>query len=151
VLGGTDGGASVATPKRSCETAWEELECRIQVPRKWLHFFEMKGMTPTATNERRRFPRFHYHARGVLHYRQTLPVVPRPRGRYLVLTKDVCRDGVCFLHEEQLFPHERMPLDLPGGRRVEIEVFRCTKHNSRCFEIGARVTLESGSGEIAPG
>ncbi|OHB73408.1 MAG: hypothetical protein A2V70_11625 [Planctomycetes bacterium RBG_13_63_9] len=127
-----------------CGTAWDGLECRIQIPRKWLRYFEMQGVLGTVMNDCRRFPRFHCRACAVLHYRRTLPAVPRVEGRYAVLTRDVSREGVCFLHEEELYPCEEMALDLPGGKHMGIRVFRCAKHNDRCFEIGARFTIGSG-------
>ena len=119
------------------DMAWEELECRIVVPRQYVSDFHKEGALHTMQGDGRRFPRFHYHVRGVLHCRQTFPAMPRREERYLVLTKNLSRCGLSFLHEQQLFPHERMALNLAGGKHVDIEVARCKKHNDRCFEIGA--------------
>ena len=121
----------------ACDEAWDDLQCKILVPREFLAILLKEGSLQTVMNDQRRFPRYHYHVRAVLHCRQTLPAVPRGEERYIVLTKDISRGGLCFLHEKQLFPRERMTVDLSGERHMDIEVARCVKHNDRCFEIGA--------------
>ena len=137
MLEGDGRGGLVTSNRPVLDEAWGELECGILVPEKFLSIFQKEGVLQTLMHDLRHFPRHHYHVRAVLHYRQTLPAVPRGEERYLVLTKDLSRSGLCFLHEQQLFPRERMAVDLAGGKHLNIEVARCTKHNDRCFEIGA--------------
>ncbi len=137
MLEGNDRCGLVTPDNPACDQAWDELECRILIPGKFLAIFQNEGATQTVMDDLRRFPRYHYHMRAVLHYRQTLPSMPRGEERYLVLTKDLSRSGLSFLHEQQLFPRERMAVDLAGGRHIDIEVARCIKHNDRCYEIGA--------------
>ena len=133
-----DCAAAAVESSQEGKTARDGLECRIQIPRKLLPYLMMEGIVPTMIKDRRRSQRYYYHVQAVLHYRQTRLDVPRSEGRcYLVLTKDISRKGVCFFHEEQLFPQERMMLDLPSGKCIEVEVNRCVKHNEQCFEIGA--------------
>ena len=121
----------------------ERLSCNIDIPRQWRGEFEKEGALCTVVGDARRFPRFHDHVRAVLHYRQTLSALARPHGHYLVLTRNVSREGVCFLHEEELFPGERLSMDLPEDKMVELEISRCRKVNGKCFEIGARITTVS--------
>ena len=137
MLEGDARGGLLTSDSPDFDKAWSELKCRILVPAEFLSIFLKDGLLQTVMDDLRRFPRYHYHVRAVLHYRQTLPAVPRGEESYLVLTKDLSRSGLCFLHEQQLFPGERMALDLAGGKHMPIEVTRCTKHNDRCFEIGA--------------
>jgi len=137
MLEGNGCGGPVTPDGQACDDAWDDLECKVLVPGKFLSVFQKEGAVQTVADDGRRFPRYEYHMRAVLHYRQTLPAIPREEESYLILTKDLSRSGLCFLHEQQLFPQERMAVDLAGGRHVEIEVARCIKHNERCFEIGA--------------
>ncbi len=133
-----DDAVAVAPTNNAFDEAFAQLECRISIPREWLEEFERGGALPTATEEQRRFPRFHFRSRAILLYRQTLPALPRDAGRYVVLTKNVSRQGICFLHEEQLFPCERMTLWLPSGSQAEVEVVRCMRVNERCYDVGVR-------------
>lgn len=124
-------------PREISEADLEKLKCGIQVPREWLDLLEQHGPLPAKMDDGRRFPRFHYRVRGVLEHRQTLPALPRSPERFVVLTKDVSRKGVAFLHETQLFPTERANLWVPSGKATEIEIQRCTWINERCYEVGA--------------
>ncbi len=122
---------------KACDEASSDLQCNILIPREFLAIFQKEGSLPTVMDDQRRFPRYHYHMRAVLHYRQTLPAVPRGNERYIVLTKDISRGGLSFLHEQKLFPRERMVIEIASERKIDIEIARCIKHNDRCFEIGA--------------
>ena len=133
-----DDAVAVAPANEAFDVAFVRLECRISIPREWLEEFERGGALPTATDELRRYPRFHFRSRAILIYRTTLPALPRKPGRYVVLTKNVSRQGICFLHEEQLFPTERMTLWLPSGGQTEVEVVRCMRVNERCYDVGVR-------------
>jgi len=133
-----DDAVAVAPKAESFDEALARLECRVSIPREWLEELERGGALPTATDEQRRFPRFHFRSRAILLYRPTLPALPRKPGRFIVLTKNVSRQGICFLHEEQLYPCERMTLWLPSGGQTEIEVVRCLRLHERCYDAGAR-------------
>ncbi len=132
--------AAVMPQCEVCQTDWDQLSCHIDVPHEWRSEFEKEGPLGTIVDDTRRFPRFHYHVRAVLHYRRTLPALARPHGHYVVLTRNVSREGVCFLHEEELFPGERLSMDLPDNKVVDVEISRCRKINGKCFEIGGRIT-----------
>lgn len=112
------------------------LPCAVDVPREWIDFFSKSGPVPADPHERRRFPRFYLRRRALLEYQTTLGAFERAEAKCCVYTRDLARDGVSFLHVEQLFPNERMRLWLPD-RQFEFHVVRCLRHNERCFEIGA--------------
>jgi hypothetical protein len=67
--------------------------------------------------------------------------IERPRADFAVLTTDVSRQGVAFLHSAQLFPGEVVTVWFPA-EKLACRVMRCLKHNANCFEIGA--AFESG-------
>jgi hypothetical protein len=128
---------SLAPPSQDAE-ARERIACKISIPREWLRKFQRTGAAPTIEDDARQFPRFYHCRRAVLYYRQTLPAVPRKKECYAVITGDISRAGVRFLHEEELYPREQMLLALPDGKQVEIEIARCARLNDQCFEVGAR-------------
>ena len=113
------------------------LVCEVELPSSWEDFFDRRGMMPIALDEKRRFPRSYLRVSAALQYRQSFPALPRGETWHKVYTKDVCRNGVGFLHSEQLFPMEQLALVLPDGRCRRIEVVRCRRIQPRCFEIGA--------------
>lgn len=95
-----------------------------------------------VADARRRFVRAAFHRRVVLELQQTFPSVPREERNYVILTRDLSRSGIGFLHAEQLYPGERVRLWLPTGP-VATEVTRCRRHDARCYEIGVRFARAS--------
>jgi len=137
MLDGDHAAVAAAPDEELFERTLDSLECGIVLPAEWRDRLKLKGPLPAKVDDGRRFPRFHYAVRGVLHYRPSLPTLAREPRQFVVVTKDVCREGLGFLHEQQLFPCERLELWLPGGRTGRIEVLRCAKSGTRCYEIGA--------------
>jgi hypothetical protein len=131
------GEAAIAAPDQQFLAAVNGLTCRVQLTRKLLEEFERSRPLPTIEGDRRRFVRYHFRARGILNYRQTLPAIERRQGPQLVLVRNISRSGIGFLHHEQLFPRERFTLWVEGRRRVEIEIARCRRLHAGCFDIGA--------------
>jgi hypothetical protein len=81
----------------------------------------------------------------------TLPAIERGQQVHCVLTKDISRGGLSFLHTEQLFPEERIKLWLPIGKHDAL-IVRCQRGNENCYEIGAVFTsLGHDSSERAQG
>lgn len=118
------------------------LPCRIVVPAGWKKDFARRGDLPTAFHDdTRRFARAACPAAAILEIESTLPAFPRDQEPHSILLKDISRQGVAFLHHEQLFPRERVQLLLPNGRLTYV-VCRCLRHNERCFEIGAELAGE---------
>ena len=112
--------------------------CEIDLPVAWRNFFDESGVMPTCIGDTRRFPRFYVRGKGALECRQSLPGKPRPAQWHGIYTKNVSREGLGFLHSEQLFPRERMRVLLVDGVLRAIEVACCRRIQRRCYEIGAR-------------
>lgn len=112
------------------------LECKVVLPPEWYDFFALSGPTPSFPDDRRRFVRYYYRTKGVLELLTTIPSIPREHQYYCIYTKDISRNGIGFLHVEQLYPGETHILWL-ADRRVRCTVVRCFRHNEQCFEIGA--------------
>ncbi len=111
-------------------------ECDIAVASEWEASLTSGGVIPPLPNDQRAFLRHRYARRVLLEYQNTFSSIPRKRGQTLVVTRDLSRDGIAFLHAEQLFPGERITLWLPTGKKTYV-VQRCLQHNEKCFEIGA--------------
>lgn len=112
--------------------------CEIDLPVAWRNFFDESGAMPTCVGDTRRFPRFYARGKGALESRQSLPGKLRPVQWRGIYTKNVSREGLGFLHSEQLFPRERMRVLLADGVPREIEIACCRRIQRRCYEIGAR-------------
>jgi hypothetical protein len=97
---------------------------------------------PTLADENRRFPRFYVRGLGALESCQSLPGKPRTGAWHGVYTKDISREGVGFLHSEQLYPRERMRIVLTDGVPRLMEVIHCRRIQRRCYEIGSRFVAE---------
>ena len=123
--------------RQTLEEALSMLDCGIVIPPEWFGDTEKRGPLPGTTHEMRRFSRFYYQTRAILHSSQSLPALPRPEQKYIVYTKNLSRQGVAFLHVEQLFPGEKLCIWLPGGALKEMMVIRCVKRNDRCYQVGA--------------
>jgi len=115
------------------------LPNRVVIPPGWKRDSARRGEMPAAYhNDTRRFVRVPCLASAVLEVESTLPYFPRDPELHSILMKDISRQGVGFLHHQQLFPRERVQLLLPNGK-LSYVVCRCLRHNERCFEIGAEL------------
>ncbi len=123
----------------------EKLECHVQVPKQWDDFYDRRGPVVATAEDRRRFARLHCPGRAVLQLETSLPAIYRGRQVHCVVTKDVSRSGLSFLHTEQLFPHEKVKLWLSMGKR-NATVVRCQRRNKKCYEIG--VVFSTSQGEL---
>lgn len=112
------------------------LECRVRLPPDWDDFFDRRGANAVKHDDRRQFTRSHYPMNALLQIERALPCIPRERRLYRVYTKDLSRSGISFLHEEQLYPCERLRLWFSSSL-LNCTVVRCRRHNERCYEIGA--------------
>ncbi|UCG88503.1 MAG: hypothetical protein JSW71_08165 [Gemmatimonadota bacterium] len=114
------------------------LKCEIELPASWKDYFEKTGPLPARLDDRRRYPRYYLRVCAALQYCQTLPALPRPPTWHKILTRDMSRCGLSFLHSEVLYPRERVRVVLPGEGIGTVEIVRCTRIQRRCFETGAR-------------
>jgi hypothetical protein len=117
----------------------DALPCHVVLPPEWNDFFQRRGpVTPREDDEPRRFVRQHFPTRAIMELATSLAAIPRDYAKYVVLMKDISRQGASFLHVAQLFPGERVELTLATGR-IPYTVMRCRRHNDCCYEIGADI------------
>ena len=117
-------------------TALTKLDCQVELPNKWVRFFSRRGALTELQDDRRQFSRYHHPAKAVLKLDQSLPAIPRADELFSVVTKDISRGGINFLHAQQLFPAERVRFWLATGI-FDATVRWCVRHNEHCYEIGA--------------
>jgi hypothetical protein len=112
------------------------LNCAVEVPLSLRSRLSARGPKPLARDDRRRFARFSTPAKMLLDIQTTIPGIERAPQTFVVLTIDVSREGVAFLHASELFPGELAILWFPDGQ-LACRIVRCLRHNAACFEIGA--------------
>ena len=114
------------------------LKCDVELPSSWKSNLDRTKPFPTWPGDKRRFRRYHFGDYAALQYCQTFPALHRPNTWYRIITKDVSRGGLSFLHGEQLFPRERMRVVFPEQGLVTIEIVWCARLEERCFQSGSR-------------
>ena len=108
---------------------WEAVELKTCLPSEWGDFFDRRGPSPIHPECHRRFTRQYLRSRAIL---------CRPDGSLLgVYTGDVSRSGLRILSPVQLFPKDRCRLQLPSTAELLIEIVRCRRFESQCYECGA--------------
>ncbi|HUE16992.1 MAG TPA: hypothetical protein VMR25_22635, partial [Planctomycetaceae bacterium] len=83
-----------------------QILCRVEVPHSLRHLLSYRGPELRSADERRRFVRFSSPGKTLLEMTTTIKCIERPSQIFAVLTTDVSREGVAFLHVAQLFPGE---------------------------------------------
>lgn len=122
-------------------TEIKRLRCLVALPAAWQQDFELEGPTPPMPGCKRRYPRIRCRGKEKiigLEHRQSLPGLPRAHGWFAVYLTDIARGGIGFIHGEALYPKERLRVVLINGMVKEIEIVRCERIDSRCYNIGAR-------------
>jgi len=114
------------------------LQFNLQLPLSPDGFFVASGRRPPTGADKRRFGRQHLWGVAALQHGTSLPARPRPADWHKVVVCDISRNGIRFLHSEQIFPQEQMLLVLPDFKRRYVEVVRCLCLGDRYFEVGAR-------------
>lgn len=129
-------------PNQIVEQLPPQVKCEVKLPPEWNDLrYLPRGLLPTCSNDRRRFPRCHYRVRAILQCRETFPALWCSREPYMVYTENISRGGLAFLHSEQLFPRQQICIFLPGGVQLDLQVVRCRQLHERCFEVGARFAV----------
>jgi hypothetical protein len=113
-----------------------QTACSVEVPQSLRHLLCRRGPELPRQDERRRFARISSPAKMLLEVTTTIKCIQRPPQFFAVLTLDVSREGVAFLHAAELFPGEVPILWFRSGK-LACRVVRCLRHNARCFETGA--------------
>jgi hypothetical protein len=55
-----------------------------------------------------------------------------------VLTRDISRGGICFMHPTPLFQSQRIDLELPDGRKFTLAIRRVSRVEHGRYLIGCR-------------
>lgn len=114
------------------------LPCDVLIPTSWGSFFTERGPATPTYGDRRRRVRHRVRIKAVLEVEQTLPMIERDPLSFVVYSHDVSRDGLAFVHSQQMFPSETCQLWLPHGK-VPLIVTRCQRFNSRCYVVGTHL------------
>jgi hypothetical protein len=126
------------SPQQSLDELLATAEDRLSVPKSVTAALKVQP----PSDARRRFVRTAFTRRAVLELGQSMPSIERAPGCFVILTRDLSRSGIGFLHAFELYPGERVKLWLPTGP-VASEVARCRRHDARCYEVGVRFARAS--------
>ncbi len=107
---------------------WEVLPTRTKLPFRWELFVRQQQASWRFPNCRRRVPRTPMRSIAILVHAEKL---------YAVYTLDVSRQGIGFMAPLNLFPREKVWMELPGRRVVRLVVSRCKRMNDTCHWCGA--------------
>lgn len=108
-------------------------------------FFDKHGDVPSNESERRRFARRYYRIPARARLCGLPPLFPRACECVAAYLSDFSRGGVAFFCDRQLFPGERVELELPHVGFRTIVVKRCRRMTGGCFEIGCEFGKSAGA------
>jgi hypothetical protein len=106
---------------------WQSLDLRAELPCHKDEYWDRSGPMCVQTHSQRRYHRYYLREMGIVH---------RHAQDLAVYAKDVSRMGVGFYSPIQLFPCDRVKLQLPGKKTLSLQVTRCLRIRDRCFECG---------------
>lgn len=120
---------------------------QVVLPTDLRRFFSESGYAPTTNDEHRTVARLRVRREVVFYFSHTPRMVMRlvqrhPQIRHRGLLKDLSRTGVGLLYHEQLYPGEFIGMEFQQ-RLFEIEVVRCRRLDTACYEIGGVVKAVS--------
>lgn len=99
-------------------------------------FFAKQGLIPSRFDDRRRFSRRYFRVPAGVRLLGLEPAIRRDGEMLGCYLSDFSHGGVGFFCNRQLYPGERVELELPKvGYRVVV-VRRCRRITAGCFEIG---------------
>ena len=61
---------------------------------------------------------------------------------HVIYTRDISHSSIGFLHAEQLFPLERVRLNLANGLTFELTIRRCVRMQANCYSCGGHIDPE---------
>jgi hypothetical protein len=121
------------------DATWDTADkiTRLTIPE--VEFLAHAGATPPTYTSRRSYHRFYFRGKGLL---------VRRRETLGVYTTDLSRKGLGLLSPIQLFPMERVKLQLSDGRECQLEIVRCRRLDRDCYECGSRFVVGLRLNEI---
>jgi hypothetical protein len=118
------------------EELWAAAATRVEMSDAMkTQFFSVAGGTPLFFDNRRTYHRYQMRGKAVL---------KRGEAMLGIFTKDVSRQGVAFLSPVPLLPKEPVRLRVPKAE-LNLEVTRCRRIDSACFECGAKFSLQKSN------
>jgi hypothetical protein len=108
-------------------------------------FLALTGVTPTGSDDQRRYARFHFRRKALVQPLQSIPRLVRRERTACVYVRDISKQGIGFLYDEQLFPGEHCKFLLPELGERFLEVASCHKFGPGCYLIGACFRLAADS------
>jgi hypothetical protein len=98
-------------------------------------FFSKSGPVPSAMDDIRQFPRYFFR------FCFTAKIQPGRKGgqerEQILLTRDLSRGGLSIVHTEQLFPGQKLVIELNDAPRT-VEVRWCRKAGPQRYLAGCR-------------
>jgi hypothetical protein len=101
---------------------------------------------PAGYADSRQFHRYDFRMRAQATIYPPQGCEDQPVEVWDVLTRDLSRGGICFLHFKPLFQSQRVDLQLPDGRKFLLAIRRVTTTTDGRFVIGCRFAQIAGSG-----
>lgn len=120
----------------------DSMPCKVQLPEKLKETFEQRGPTPTMPSDQRHFVRVRCRSLGHRAGMQSLPTydsLQRDESWQAVYLADFSKEGVQFIHGEQVFPGENVRLFLLTGNLLTVEAVRCRRLGEHCYSVGAKI------------
>jgi hypothetical protein len=106
-------------------------------------FFARRGSSCRWEDDRRRFMRRYYRIETVARLEGTLPAFVREPETTVVYLADLSRGGLSFICDRELYPSERVDVEIPKlGFRGGL-VRRCQRIAAGCFVIGCEFSAAS--------
>lgn len=94
-------------------------------------------MVPTGT-EHRKSRRYYFRTLATATIYPPVGVEGQPQVCY-VLTRDLSRSGISFLHPAPLFSSQRIDLSFPSGQQLTVEIQRITLLEPGCILFGCKL------------
>ncbi len=116
------------------------IDWDIELPIEWTDYFQDRGEVGSYADDERNNQRLKIRTHGVLWFDQSLPFCPRTKDPVGIYTRDFSRNGIGFLAPFQVYPEEQVRIVLPTFW-VQLAVVRARRITSRCYELGAKLTL----------
>ena len=110
------------------------------LPQSWT---ESGPATIPSGSEGRRHPRYYFRTLATATIYP--PVGQEEKGPHtcFVLTRDLSRGGVSFLHPVPLFQSQRVDLEFPTDQKLSVEIKWIRRLEQNCFLLGCRLRVTS--------
>lgn len=115
-------------PTTLSQQEWSEVPLRAELPPGDEDYFHRKGPLPVPPETRRRYQR---------HYLTSVAVIQEGSNKLAGYARDISRLGIGFYSPRQLFPGDVVQLFLPGKPAIWLEITRCRRRGTRCYECGS--------------